>query len=282
IGRGVSKSIGFSLGNTLEMKVKAKQDSSSEASKEKFQKVSLLRSFGLSGSYNMAADSMKLSNISLRGNTSVLNNKLNVSFSGTLDPYTWLVDTMYYDSEKGVRVVKQNQRSIYAIKSGQGLGHISNARLNLSTNFNPKKRQKEAETKDKIQNSQLSEADKDFLLNNPDVYVDFDIPWSLRLSYNINYTRRGYEDPKITQTINGSGDVSLSAKWKVGFTSGYDFKNKDFTQTNITLHRDLHCWELNLSWTPFGRFTSYNFVIRVKSSLLSDLKINRKRSFFDR
>jgi len=282
VSRGLSRSIGFSLGNTLEMKVKAKEDSASSSSAPKFQKVSLLRSLSLSGSYNLAADSMKLSKISMRTNTSVFNNKLNINISGTLDPYAWILDTMYYNTETDKNVVKQHQRDIYAWRDGQGIGQISNARLNLSTNLNPKKRQKEAETKDKIQESDLSEADKAFLLNNPDAYVDFDIPWSLRISYNLNYTRRGYEEPRITQTINGSGDVSLSPKWKVGYTTGYDFKNKDFTQTNLTLHRDLHCWELNLNWTPFGRFTSYNFVIRAKSSLLSDLKLNRKRSFFDR
>jgi len=49
----------------------------------------------------------------------------------------------------------------------------------------------------------------------------------------------------------------------------------------IGIARDLHCWQMNVNWIPFGRFTSYNIDIRVKSSILQDLKVSRRRSFFD-
>jgi len=282
-GSGESRLISFSLGNTLEMKVRNKADTTETASeKTQYTKVSLLRSLGMSASYNLAADSFKLSTISLRGNTSVLNNKLNINFNGTLDPYTWVLDEIERDDFGEVTGYIQHKEDVYAWDGGQGLGQLSRAGMALSTNLNPRKRDKEESTRDKIAGSNLSDADKDFLMNNPDVYVDFDIPWSLRLSYNMNYQKQGYAEARITQTMTMSGDVSLSEKWKIGARSGYDFQNKDFTQTNITISRDLHCWEMNMNWTPFGRYQSYNFVIRVKSALLQDLKINRKRSFFDR
>ena len=63
--------------------------------------------------------------------------------------------------------------------------------------------------------------------------------------------------------------------------SGFDFQNKEFTQTRLGINRDLHCWQMSVNWIPFGRFQSYNVDIRVKSSILQDLKLSRRRSFVD-
>src|SRR5690606_41304698 len=85
----------------------------------------------------------------------------------------------------------------------------------------------------------------------------------------------------ITQTLQFSGDLALSEKWKAQFQSGYHFETKEFTQTTISISRDLHCWTMSLWWVPFGRFQQYNFTINVKSSLLKDLKLERRKPFFD-
>ena len=87
--------------------------------------------------------------------------------------------------------------------------------------------------------------------------------------------------PKITQAIRFNGDLSLSEKWKIQYNSGFDFESKEFTQTQFSLSRDLHCWQMSLSWTPFGRYQSYNFSLGIKSGMLRDLKIDRQRNFFD-
>jgi len=276
-GIGESRAISFGVSNTFEMKVLNENDTTADSSGPATKKVSLIKNISANASYNMAADSLKLSPISLRGNTSVFNNKLNITLSGTLDPYVYVLDSI----NAITNAPYQRKIDQYAWQAGEGIGHISSASLGLSTNLNPKKREQEQSVQDKIQNSQLSEADKQYLLNNPDVYVDFSIPWSLRLNYSMSYSKRGYEEARITNSLNVSGDLSLSEKWKIAFRSGYDFSRKDFTMTNFTVSRDLHCWELNLGWTPFGVYTSYDFTIRVKSALLQDLKINRKRSFYD-
>jgi hypothetical protein len=156
----------------------------------------------------------------------------------------------------------------------------------INTNLNPKGRENDKKSRDKIQQSDLPEQEKEFLLKDPNSYVDFDIPWSLRVNYSLNYSKpvktiSTTESYKITQTLQFSGDLSLSEKWKIQFTSGYHFESKEFTQTRLSISRDLHCWTMNLSWVPFGRFTSYNFTINVKSSMLQDLKIDRRKPFFD-
>lgn len=115
----------------------------------------------------------------------------------------------------------------------------------------------------------------------PNSYIDFDIPWSLRVNYSLSYSRpiqtpNTKEIFTIRQTLQFSGDLALSQAWKINFSSGYDIQGKEFTQTSISLTRDLHCWTAALNWVPFGYYTSYNFTIRVKASVLQDLKMERR------
>jgi hypothetical protein len=83
-------------------------------------------------------------------------------------------------------------------------------------------------------------------------------------------------------TLNFNGDISLTKKWKVGFTSGYDFTAKDFSYTSVNIYRDLHCWEMSMSWIPFGQRKSYQLSIGVKSGALKDLKIPKQDNWQDR
>ena len=110
---------------------------------------------------------------------------------------------------------------------------------------------------------------------NPEAFIDFNVPWSLRVNYNIRYAKPYYQSTVI-QTLNFSGDVSLTPKWKIGFNSGYDFELKDLSYTSIDIYRDLHCWEMSFHWVPLGPRQSYLFTIRVKSALLQDLKLTRR------
>ncbi len=78
-----------------------------------------------------------------------------------------------------------------------------------------------------------------------------------------------------------SGDIELSPKWNVGINSSYDFEGKGLGYTRLNFQRDLDSWKMSFSWVPFGKNQSYNFFIGVKSSILSDLKYD-KRSLPDR
>jgi LptD protein len=268
---GKSSSMGFSINNNLEMKVKGKDDSVAR-------KISLLNTFSISSSYNFAADSFKLSNFSLSANTNVLNDKINLNMSANIDPYQYL--TLSTNEKTGQ--ITQLRVSRYAWDQQRfSLGQVTNANFAFSTNLSPKGQKSDKETRDKISKSDLSPGDKNFLLQNPDAYIDFEIPWNLRVSANVDYAKNGRDKARITKTVRFNGDVSLSQKWKIGFNSGFDFDSKQFSQTNLTLNRELHCWQMSLGWVPFGKFQSYTFSIGVKSSLLQDLKLDRQRSFFD-
>ncbi len=272
-GTGKSATLSFGVNNTLEMKKLSKRDTSNTV-----KKVPILNGFGFSSSYNFLADSFQLAPISFRANTSIFKKKVNLSMSGTLDPYVYVLNAPIYQDENGEDVIDQTKISQYAWNSGQGIGQLSRMSIAFSTSFNPKSREGQKSIEDKVNDSNFSEADKQAILNNPNAYVSFDIPWDLRLNYSLSYSKAGYLKAQITQALNFSGNMSLTQKWKLAFTSGYDFQNREFTQTNFSIIRDLHCWEMNLSWVPFGRFQSYNFTIRVKSSMLQDLKLSKQRN----
>jgi hypothetical protein len=269
---GRSEALSFGIGNTLEMKVRNKKDTVDR-------KISLINNMSLSSSYNFLADSFKLAPISISANSNVLDNKINVNVSATLDPY------QYWHVRSGVNSVTDQpvysvlRVSRYAWNAG-GVGRITSASLAFSTNLNPKGQKKDTQLRDKVANANATQADKEYLLRNPDTYVDFSIPWNLRLSYNVSYSR-STGAATVTQGARFSGDVSLSQKWKITYSAGYDFVSKQITQTNLSLTRDLHCWQMSLNWVPFGKFQSYTFNIGIKSSLLKDLKLNRTRSFID-
>ena len=109
---------------------------------------------------------------------------------------------------------------------------------------------------------------------------NFIVPWNLNIYYTLNYLKP-YNESEIIQSINFDGNVDITKKWRIKFQSGFDIKNKDFTFTKIDLYRDLHCWEMIFNWIPFGNQKSYNFVIRVKSSVLQDLKLSKKKNIYD-
>lgn len=281
---GESATMSFGVNNTVEMKVMGKKDTVAR-------KVSLFNTLSIGSGYNFRADSFKLSNFAMAANTNVLNDKLNINMSASLDPYKYVTLVSQDPVNQGMpREIRTRHYAwdsytpppgYWVVDDGFGIGRITNANLALGTNFSPRGTKKDADTRSKIGKAAIPDADKQYMLKNPDLYIDFDIPWNLRINYNVDYSHFVNSDPRITQTLRLDGDFSLTRQWKITFNSGYDFQQNEITQTFITIARDLHCWQLNLSWVPFGKFQSYTFYIGIKSSLLKDLRVNRTRSFFD-
>ena len=239
--------LSLNLNNNLEMKINKNGED---------KKIKLIENLSISGSYNNALDSLNLSAISINLRTKLFN-KIDLKANSTIDPYSI--------NQEGNRINE------FLVNSGQ-LGRLTNMNFNIGVDLtNPKK--------EKISNL-ATEEQLEYINQNLDHFVDFTVPWSLRFFYNFTYSKPTFESD-IMQTINFNGDLNITKKWKIGFRSGYDLKNKDFTYTAIDVYRDLHCWEMTFNWIPLGFHQSYNFVIRVKSSILQDLKLTRKRDFYD-
>ena len=270
---GSSASMNFYIGNNLEMKVVDKNDTISGT-----RKIKIFDNLSFSSSYNFLADSFRLAPIRFSTRTSFFKRLINLSVSGNIDPYSFKLDSISENSS-GIKNVYQRRVDELAYKNNQGIGSLAYINMSLGFRFSAKDfRSEDEEEKD---SSFGTREEIDYINSNIAEYIDFNVPWSINASYNLNRRKLGFRDPTITQTLTFSGDVSISEKTKISFRSGYDFKFKMLTQTSINATRDLHCWRINFSWVPFGRFQSYNLSINAVSALLQDLKLEKRSRFFD-
>lgn len=244
--------LSLSLDNNLEMKVRTETDSGTT-----LKKVKLLESLRFGASYNIIADSMKWSPVSFSGRTTFAN-KMIFTFGGTLNPYAFDENNRYIN-----RYLVDETGQLFRLTA-------ANAALNFSL-----------AGKSKSQNTKYTQRELAELLGNPDNYLNFDIPFNLYVGYNLSYNKIGNLDATLTQSATFNGDFSLTPKWKIGFNSWFDLQVGKFTTFSTSIFRDLHCWEMRLNWVPFGGQESYNFQINVKSSMLQDLKLIKRKDFWD-
>jgi hypothetical protein len=107
-------------------------------------------------------------------------------------------------------------------------------------------------------------------------WYNYKIPWNLRLAYTMNYNNSARQSEITSHSIMFSGDIELSPKWVVGTSSGFDIKAKGFTYTQLRFQRDLDSWRLSFNWVPFSARASWYFFIGIKSSILSDIKYDKR------
>lgn len=277
---GVASAVmSFSLSNTFEMKVKDDKDTTGTGTK----KVRLLENLSFSSSYNFLADSFNLSQVSIAARTRVLG-FIDLNTTASYNPYTWELV-----SKEGNNII-QRQRDVYGwardltIVNPKIRGQINQASIALGANFTPQSfRKKRQEKMDKLSSAANSTDLKSRqIMNDPQAYVDFEIPWRLNMNFNMSYTKNGFQKSQVTRTLNFNGDISITKTWKISANSGYDFEAKALSYTSLNVYKDLHCWEMRFSWIPFGQFQSFSFDLKVKASILQDLKLSRRRSWLDR
>jgi len=264
--------ISLGLNNNLEMKVRSDKDSS-----ENVRKIKIIEGLRLSTSYDIFADSLNWSSITISGRTSLLDNKIKIKFGGAVDPYAI--------NENG------NVYHQFEWNKNGNIGRLTRAYVNLDFSLNSSKSGTSQNNNNPpagglrgVDGNSLNGNDfqnmdgyHDQIIN----YVDFDVPWNLTANYKFLFTKPKHEK-KITQTLSISGDFSLTPKWKISFRGNYDITERKLSTTSINIHRDLHCWEMSFNWVPVGRFQSYNFQINVKASTLRDfLKFDKRKSWYD-
>ena len=272
-----SSNIGLNVSNNIEAKIREKDSTIVEP-----KKVKILNNLNFSTSYNIAADSLRLNPIRMNAGTTILNNKLNLNIGATFDPYSI--------NANGTRINKLN------ITNGGGLVRMTSANINLSYAIDSKSFDSDS-SKDNSENlsgggrnddlfgqSQDltkstfddNEGEEDTSKNNLTEYIN-KIGWDFRLAHSLTYlNNRGQKDIG-NNSLMFSGNIMLSKKWKVGGSSGFDFKNKGFTYTQLRFERDLDSWKMNFSWVPFSVRESWYFFIGIKSGFLSDLKYDKRK-----
>lgn len=274
-GAGKSAALTFSLDNNIEAKLRPKSTDTSSTAK----KIKILEGFTISTAYNFAADSFKLSPISFSGHTALFKDKLNINFSGTFDPYT----TVVRDSISGGHISHYKiPINRYTFQDGK-FPSLIQASVSASASLNPALFHPQAQPAapgTTLQTMNPDQAAKLALLNSdPSAYVDFNIPWNASINYSFSYSNQ-YIGTSVSNTIMLAGDVSITPKWKVQYTTNYDLRaGRLSSATSFGIYRDLHCWDLSMQWLPFGYYKSYMVTLKVKAAILQDLKLTKRSDY---
>ncbi len=273
-----SSSLGLSLSNNFEAKVRDKDSTATEP-----KKITLLNSLNLSTSYNFAGDSLQWSPVRVNGGTQFFDNKLSVNFGATLDPYALdnnnnRVDRFNIDNNGSLfRLTSANMNMSYSLAGGGGKNR-DQSDPSIQENLRNGGRADDLFGRSEDFGNQLfADDDTEEEDKKNTKFYNFKVPWSLRLAYAINYSNIRRNNEISSHSLMFSGDIELSPKWSVGGSSGYDFRNNGFTFTQLRFARDLLSWRMNFSWVPFSSRSSWNFFIGIKSSILQDLKYEQRR-----
>jgi lipopolysaccharide assembly outer membrane protein LptD (OstA) len=245
---GESQSLGFSVGNVFEMKVKE-----NDTTDNKFQLFNL--NAGIS--YNFAADSLRFSELGLGFRTQVAS-VLNIGGAASFNLYKYV---------NGVGRVNQ-----FLWNTDKKFADLTSFNINLSTT---------------IQGSQFTpedttagaEGEEEYIGIYSDKPVNFKIPWSV--TFNYNYSLNQAVPSVITKSSNLFAGINfqLTKKWKFTVSTGYDIFNKQITAPYITIYRDLHCWEMNFNWIPTGTYRGFRFELRIKAPQLQDIKVTKQTNY---
>jgi len=278
---GLSNSIGISLNNVLEAKVAPKEPDSDEED----EKITILNNLNFSSSYNIAADSLRWSPVSFSAGTRLFKDKLAINLNGSLDPYK-----VAEASNGSITRINEFNPNIFRLTNANLTANysISSADFDKEDKSNSKKSGNGAQDSGDIIGADINPTDRFGQKNNINSekgdqnkkakLYNADIPWSISLAYSANYNNNGIDGGRIgVHSIMFSGNLELSPKWKMGYSSGYDVEGGAFTFSRFNFTRDLDSWQFNFNWVPFGTNSSYTFFIGVKSSVLSDLKWDKNK-----
>ena len=273
-GNTKSSSIGITVRNNLEAKIKDR-----DSTKTELKKIKILNNLNFSSSYNITADSLRWSPIRMSTVVPLLDNKLNINIGATFDPYAL--------GENNKRI------NTFSAANGGPLLRMTSANINWGYNFKSKGSKKNDSDDNNgnipgLNNNKALDEQRNYSNQDQEEDMESDeekstdlyktnIPWSLNLRHNFTYANNFTQRQISNNSIMASANVSLTPKWKVNVSSGYDFKNKGVTFTNLGIDRDLDSWTMNISWTPFGNRESWFFFIGVKSGILRDLKYEKRR-----
>lgn len=301
-GRGKSGSVNFSVDNNIEMKVRSDKDSTG------FKKISLIDKLSLGMSYNMAADSFQWSDLNV-GLRLKLSKSYTLNLNGVFDTYTYDVD------DRGtVRRV-----NVPRWKAGKGIGRLRSTGTSFTYTFNNDTFKKwfggddkksdtdknatannsplnpetgeslDGENPEEGKSGRLLGKKKDTGEYDSDGYLLANVPWSLSFSYSMRlaYDYSKFDVKKkeykyaVTNSLSFNGSIQPTKNWRINFNATYDFDAKKISYMTCNLTRDMHCWQMSASFVPVGPYKSYSFSVAVSSSLLKDLKYDKRSNYRD-
>ncbi|MFZ9939636.1 MAG: putative LPS assembly protein LptD [Bacteroidia bacterium] len=269
-GSGRSNAINFSLDNLIEGKWRIKTDTG-----QVMKKFKVFDSFGLNGTYNLAADSFKLSIIQLNGRTN-FTDRLSMFFSASLDPYS--------TDDQGKRINR------YRWQAQQGLTRLTSANFTINGSLRNRSQQanRTPSLADRLaatpSNDPREVQEREYLMRQAQTqFIDWEIPFQASFNLAVGLQKSPVPSQKdlLNAALDLNGDFNLTEGWKIAWRTGIDLVQKKLNPTMINVFRDLHCWEMSFNLVPFGTYRSYTFTLNAKGRTLQSLRLTRRRDWYD-
>lgn len=255
--------INFRIENILEMKHKPANDTNDE-----YKNTTLIEAFNLNTAYDAMADSLNWKDLTIDFRTRI-GKYVNIRANSNHNFYAYNVDP-----ETGEASLSKE----FEINRTGNLFRTTRAQASLGLNF---KGESGGSKKDQDRVNDINQtADPNIGAYGDDRYIDFNIPWDLRANYVLTYTKP-YDEVSIVNSLTFSGSVNVTPGWKVRIRSSYDFEQQKLGLTTIDIYRDLHCWQIDLTTTPFGSRKGFSVNIKVKQGFLQDLKLSKTQNYWD-
>jgi hypothetical protein len=254
--------LNYSLTNILDFKYfNAKRDT--------VIKKKIFDNLTFTGNYSLTRDTLKWSPISTGGLFRFFKGVTTLTWNAQFDPY--IADA------KGNRINK------YVLREKHKLVRLTGLNFGLNTNFTVGQLMDFFAPKDEKGNTISTQADKSTRDDLLGWFEKFNVSHTMSLNRKLIPTGYGTERDTFiigSNSIRLSGDIPLNAKWKININNiSYDFQSKSLVYPDVGFSRDLHCWEMRLSWQPVrGTFA---FTINVKPGTLEFLKVPYKKSYYD-
>jgi LptD protein len=267
-------SVSFNLTNILEAKVYERGDTTG-----KTKNVKLIENFNISTSYDIFADSMRWSPVSMVVRTTLLE-KIGISANSNFSMYglnnkgNQVADFYYSLDHKLLRLTS------FSVSLDFSLSDLLKGKDNKKKTTTPSRTSPAATQMPGPEGSPGGVNNQKTAGYDAWGYPEFNVPWTMNVRYNMNYSKPGLKS-NISQTLSLNGTVKLTQKTAITYNTGYDFVGKEITMTQIQVIRDLHCWNMAFSWIPNGYMKMWTFTLNVKASVLADLKYERRHDYHD-
>jgi lipopolysaccharide assembly outer membrane protein LptD (OstA) len=213
--------------------------------------------------HNFIADSLKWNDLqsSLRASAS---RDLDFSFTAT--------HSFYKPTSRGT-----GRRNEFMWENGFEMPRLVNFQLNARVHLAP------PANKDK----QNAAADSTLIADSlqvPDITVDpiteglrnFSLPWDLTANFTYSLYKNDINNTRKRFDMNLAARLEITHNWRIQYSAAFNLLDWDVNYQSFNIYRDLHCWEMSLSWGPNPRgYSFFTFEIHVKEQALRDIKLTK-------
>jgi lipopolysaccharide assembly outer membrane protein LptD (OstA) len=228
-----------------------------------------LLTWNISTSYNMLADSLNWSDINSSITTSLgknlrLTGGMVHSLYETRPDGTGRINTFYSQSHRfPFRFVRANASFGFSLNS------------DMFSRSETKKEKKEEPQNEGEEIENIGGISYVIQENRIEKLRNLDMKWDANFQFSFSYNRSNIFNPVKQLDMQANLNYQLTQNWKIQSRGNFDLIKKEIDYIEFTVLRDLHCWEMNFTWRP-APYSYYLLQIRVKASVLKDLKLTKR------